>query len=163
MCDLDVYKQLKKMGFVFSTTPKKGSSFIFSNGLFLNLRDNTHKLTKWNYQDAYPHILINSWLNKIEPQLDCYKLRDQFNVIQICDAANFDFERVYIWLPPQKITYQQEQSLMNWILFVSNMTSTLQCIRDNEKPWWYQLISLSHSEGLTPEEIIKNIRFGYNK
>ena len=163
MCDLDIYNWLKSKGFVFSKTPRKGSSFIFSNGLFLNLRDNTHKISRWDRKDAYPHILMDKWLRELDNSLTFHVLRDDFNVVQICDASNFDFERVYIWIPPKKMTYEQEQSLMNWILFVSSMSTNIQCMMKDQIPWEYRVTTPSNYYGLTPEEIIKDIRKRYHK
>ena len=132
----------------------------------MNLNQNENKIPKpikECQQVGYIHYLFETFMvqKSLIDNIETWK-RDS-GVIQIRDTSYWDWEMTYIWLPDKPLSIAQQESLMNWLVFISDKINKVQCMFERTKVWFYDLLSPNNPDGMTPEEIIKDIRKRYHK
>lgn len=151
---------LKKIGIVFTDTVPKGSSYIMSDGKFVDLNvSQLYPKYKIKYHEEFDRQL-GRLINKIR-----YQFQEKENAIRINDGSNFKWEMAYISLPKKKITTKQEISLINFMYTLMEY-KVPQVYIGNEKydpvkPTpikIYDFLTLNNESGYLPEDIIKEIR-----
>lgn len=163
---IDLFYKLQSLGIVFDTMPSTGGSYIFRNGYFLNLNQNENKIPKpikECQQVGYIHPLFETFMvrKSLIDNIETWKWDS--GVIQIRDTSYWTWEMTYIWLPDKPLSIAQEESLMNWLVFISDKINKVQCMFERTKVWFYDLLNPNNPDGMTPEEIIKDIRKRYHK
>ena len=163
---INLFYKLQALGIVFDTMPSTGGGYIFRNGYFLNLNKNAHMLPQLFAeckQVGNIHALLDTFIRykSLVEKPDTW--RQDSEVIIIRDTSYWTWEMTYIWLPDKPLSVAQEESLMNWLVFISGKINKVQCMIEKTKVWFYDLFSPNNQDGITPEEIIKDIRRRYRK
>lgn len=168
-----IYEKLLELGFKFTKNPPKGSTMLFPNGDFLDLYENRELLgLKTKREQLIHHDLEDLLLKKgICSYKDCAErlttpgcnkklFISTDNAIYMQDGTNWYFENCYLELPKERITEEQEKSLLLWLdnLFynVKLKNKELQVVKDK------RIIYFNYNDKeFISEDIIKKIKMLY--
>lgn len=173
--------KLEEAGIVFSDDYSRGSGFLFPDGKFLCMTNQTDPFFKRNI--VAHHIMDDYIATKGMMSMEDYRNVKEFNNIKDCpafqlamqtrvlehtdgaitlnDGTNYNWENCYLELPPLKpVTQQQYDALLRWL------DDRIIC-GDRVKldvGMGVRQISIEFKNGMISEDIIKEIkRFAIGK
>lgn len=171
-----IYEKLKELGFKITKNIPKGSSILLPDGNFLDLNENRDLILniKTNrtfliHDDLEQYLLRNNLVNisdylTLSPEratklTGCNKkfLLVLDNAIYLQDGTNWKdkTENCYIELPKQKLTKEQENTLLSWLdNLYYNGNNRVEIIKDTK------ILTFSFSDYI-PDDIIKKIKLFY--
>lgn len=153
----NLYQDLIHDGFIFKNTPDgQGAAYIMPDGKFLFLEQNRQffetDIITHGALDIYldTHNYTNTVATRVLCQTD--------NAIRINDGTNFMYE-VLIGLPENKLTIEQENSLIDWLYSLMSRNKYKVSVGNDIVSEAFQVYNLRE---VFPEEVIKKIRSYYN-
>lgn len=171
---IDILKmRLQENGVVLTDHPVVGGSYILSDGTFIDLHASYTKgiFQKSNFKSGthcdIDYIMSNKIRDMIDDMMACRRniLGKAFNAIKLQDGICLSFESPYIVFPREPLTEIQYSQLLEWIYH----TCTNQPRRDftisfnDVSRRWYRYIIIGYDQnGISPEDLIKEIKKFYN-
>lgn len=155
-----LYKQLIERGFKFNTEPKMGAAYLMSDGMFLNMDDNSKILKHSANHVTHPDLdyyLEDENIFNLSPNRSLVKTD---NAIRLNDGTNFEEENAVISLPKKPLTNKQYNQLENWLYKIMYVSEGVD-VGDEETDIFDHYNFLPKEDGLAPEDIIKRIRNRY--
>lgn len=134
---------------VYSSEPAKRASFITEDGKFINLNENKFSLI--GYASREP------------THSDLYI--DKTNMIKLNDGTYlYISEEAYIELPKKEPNKDQYDALLKWLDYLM-LNSRKECVfvGFSSRGKSFPFVNKTHSEGLLPEQLIKEIRRMYKE
>lgn len=166
-------KRLSELGVALSDIPVLGGSYLLPNGKFIDLHKtylnglflNSHYKT--GVHCDIDTIMKNDLKDLISEEESKNRniLGRTFGAIKLQDGVLLSFERPYIVLPEVRPTEQQFSQLILWIYqtYKEQSKHNFMIGFHEDCKRWYRLITLEYGEqGMTPEDLIKEIRKFYS-
>ena len=156
-----LYKKLKEFNIHYNASPQKGAIYIMPSGEFLSIENNRRQLNiPYNEKPTHPHldffIMDNNLLDVNEPGSRALCYSD--NAIRCNDGSNLKDE-IIISLPEDKLTEDQYESLLDWLYSIMNYCKFVEVGSESD----FSIYNKYYFKEYIPEDIIKEIKFYYNK
>lgn len=134
---------------IYSSEPSRRASFIAESGKFINLNENKFSLIGYaSREPTHSDLHI-----------------DKTNMIRLNDGTYlYISEEAYIELPKKEPNKDQYNALLKWFDFLMlNSKKDFIYIGFTTRGNKFRFINKTHSEGLLPEELIKEVRRMYKE
>lgn len=134
---------------VYSSEPAKRASFITEDGKFINLQENKVQLIGYaSHEPTHSDLHI-----------------DKTNMIKLNDGTYlYISEEAYIELPKKEPNKDQYNALLKWLDYLM-LNSKKECIfvGFSSRGKSFPFVNRAHSEGLLPEDLLKEVRRMYKE
>ena len=134
---------------VYSSEPAAKASFITEDGKFINLQENKVQLIGYaSHEPTHSDLHI-----------------DKTNMIKLNDGTYlYISEEAYIELPKKEPNKDQYDALLKWLDYLMlNSKKERIFVGFSSRGKSFPFVNKTHSEGLLPEQLIKEIKKLYNK
>lgn len=153
-----IYEKLIEKELIFVNIPPVGSSYIMSDGKFLDLKNNAiqNKMENCPSNSKPNHVLLDGYIlsqinNELEHKHDILKHTD--NGVKLNDGTMYEFEKPYVDLPSNNLTTEQYASLELWLTNVLTKTELIYVGFNNNRHY-----KTFYTENATAKQIIKEIK-----